>query len=187
MNNDNTPTVSYKDTPPDFSPCFVSECPKRAECIRYAVGQTFPPGPRMGICVFPQSLQDGECSYFYPLRTIREAWGFDPLFYDVKARDETPLRQSIERYVGSRSAYFRYNHGIRTLTPEQHRAAGRHPAVIRRARVRHIGATLRKLPRDDRLPRGLKQVFHSHTPGILKVACPAYYNVPSFDMSRSTA
>ncbi len=119
MNNDNTPTVSYKDTPPDFSPCFVSECPKRAECIRYAVGQTFPPGPRMGICVFPQSLQDGECSYFYPVRTIREAWGFDPLFYDVKARDETPLRQSIERYVGSRSAYFRYNHGIRTLTPEQ--------------------------------------------------------------------
>lgn len=112
--------VDLRDVPLDFVPCFNAQCPRCEQCVRYSVGQVQPARPQIGHSVYPQSLgRDGSCPYFYQLRVIREAWGFDGLFDEVKARDIHALRLKIEAYLGSHSSYYRYHHGELTLTPEQ--------------------------------------------------------------------
>lgn len=112
-------TINFADVPVDFTPCFCDECPRSGECIRHAVGLSVPPKPRIGSSVYPKSWQGGDCPYFYPIRLIREAWGFAPLFAKVFTPDAHPLRMKIVNYLGSETSYFRHNRGERTLTPEQ--------------------------------------------------------------------
>ena len=52
--------VDLRDVPPDFVPCFNAQCTRCEQCVRYSVGQVQPARPKIGLCVYPQSLgRDG--------------------------------------------------------------------------------------------------------------------------------
>jgi len=105
--------------PPRWQLCFLTNCPRHGQCLRYAVGQHVPDGMLMGPAVYPPSFRNGSCRYFKQLRMVSVAWGFDALFKEVKQADFTPLRNSIKRYLGGHGTYYRYEHGERLLTPTQ--------------------------------------------------------------------
>ena len=50
---------------------------------------------------------------------IHAAYGFTPLFKEVKHKDYTLLRDKMKEYLGSHTTYYRYNSGEHKLTPEQ--------------------------------------------------------------------
>lgn len=112
--------IRPEDVPSSFLLCFHPDCPRRADCLRHVAGE---PAGRVrdhGACVFPSALNsDGQCRFFRPVRTIRSAWGFRPLFDRVRHEDYALLRTQVMLLSGSRSRFFRYNRGDYRLTPEQ--------------------------------------------------------------------
>lgn len=105
--------------PPSWLFCFLSECPRGEECVHFLSGTVVPDDKKRGFAVFPTALKDGDCPYFKPIRKIRAAWGFDAILRDVKHRDIEEVRRSIMKYLGNKTAYYRYNNGTRLLSPEQ--------------------------------------------------------------------
>lgn len=47
------------------------------------------------------------------------AYGFKALFAEIKKKDEKPIRDRIKKYLGGNTAYYRYHHGKRLLSPDQ--------------------------------------------------------------------
>lgn len=105
--------------PPSWELCFCDGCPQHEQCLRYQAGQYVPNGLTWGPAVYPSAYRSGPCRHFKQIRTIRAAYGFDPLFREVKHKDYTPLRDRMKAYLGGHGTYYRYNRGERMLTPEQ--------------------------------------------------------------------
>ncbi|MBO4315374.1 MAG: hypothetical protein J5867_05360 [Prevotella sp.] len=111
--------INFSEKPPTWPVCFQSECPLRSSCLRYVVGQAAPSTMRFGPAVYPQARQSDKCSEYRQLRVIHAAWGFSPLFHDVKHRHYKLLRDKMKEYLGNHTSYYRYHRGERLLTPEQ--------------------------------------------------------------------
>ena len=109
--------LSLEGAPPEYEVCFNSACPQHDNCLRYLVGQRRQ--PEKALAILPPAWAGGvPCSYYRPNRRIRLAWGFAPLFYDVRQRDCARIRRELIRLVGSRSAYYRLNKGDVLMEPE---------------------------------------------------------------------
>ena len=111
--------LTIEQIPPTYSRCFQADCPQAESCLHYQAGLCLCQGVYEGVSVFPNARTEQGCRSFRPVRLIRAAWGFKTLFTDVKEKDGTNLRNQIKRYLGEHSAYYRYHHGTRRLTPEQ--------------------------------------------------------------------
>ncbi|MBQ6063093.1 MAG: hypothetical protein IJK42_03515 [Prevotella sp.] len=105
--------------PPMWQLCFCDGCPRHAECLRYATGQHVPEDRTWGPAIFPTAYRNGPCRHFKAIRTVKAAYGFAPLFREVKQKDFTPLRNKMKAYLGGHGTYYRYNRGERLLTPAQ--------------------------------------------------------------------
>ena len=106
--------------PPLWKLCFNEKCPLAKQCLRYAVGEKSPKTKTWGSSVFPAAWQENErCPHFKEIRIIRAAYGFKPLFRNVKVKDAPVLRRKMKSYLGSQSYYYRYNSGEYLLTPDQ--------------------------------------------------------------------
>ena len=118
MNTDNI-NLDWSMVPTTWHQCFCSECPKHDVCLHYFTGQQIPDGIVSGPAVYPNAYKGGNCAFFKEMRTIKAAYGFGPLYKDVKQKDYTVLRTKLKEYLGGHSAYYRYNRGEHLLTPEQ--------------------------------------------------------------------
>lgn len=106
--------------PSDYLYCFNSSCPRANDCMHHFAAEHIDVSVKAGHAVFPTALLgDGECERFKQKRIIKAAWGFAPLFADVKERDGSTLRSRLKGYLGGNGTYYRFNHGERLLTPEQ--------------------------------------------------------------------
>ena len=117
--NSDNPVFNFSLVPRQWQLCFCSDCPQHEQCLRYLAGQHVPDNLTWGPAVYPTAATRADCQHFKVTRVIRAAYGFEPLFRDVKHSDLMPLRQKIERYLGSHGTYYNYQHGRRLLTPEQ--------------------------------------------------------------------
>lgn len=106
-------------TPKGIVYCFLEQCEKKTECLRYQCTKCKNRAIRLDYAMFPDVLADGECRWFVPLRVVKMAWGFDSLFIDVKVRDAQSLRETMKEYLGSDSQYYRYKLGQLKLNPNQ--------------------------------------------------------------------
>ena len=113
------PSVSPEQIPSSYIRCFQGDCPKADSCARLLAGKHLPEGQTTGPAVYPSARQGDSCAYYKPTRVIHAAYGFRALFAEVKKKDDTLLRNRIKAYLGGSSAYYRYHHGERLLTPEQ--------------------------------------------------------------------
>jgi len=110
---------NFREVPPSWRFCFCSDCPKCDDCLRFQTGKHIPESMTWGSAVFPTAYKNGACRHFKQIRFIHAAYGFSPLFSDVKQKDYTALRNRIKAYLGGHGTYYRYNRGEKLLTPEQ--------------------------------------------------------------------
>lgn len=113
--------LNYNNVPKTWHLCFQNACPRREECLRYAVGRIVPEEVVCGPTVFPSAVQKGQCRLYLSKEPVRCAYGFDGLFQEVRVCDAIALRAKTKEYLGGNGTYYRYQHGERLLTPEQQR------------------------------------------------------------------
>ncbi len=116
---ENNPPLTPDQIPPSFIRCFDEKCPHAAVCSRYLAGRFIPEGRTAGPAVWPSARQGDRCVLLRPTRVIRAAYGFKGLFEEVKHMHASLLRRLVKNYLGGNSAYYRFHHGERMLTPEQ--------------------------------------------------------------------
>jgi hypothetical protein len=115
-------TIHYEDIPKSFAVCFNAKCPMRKKCVRFAAAPVVFEHRKEGLSVFPSAIVDGECKKFVQLRMVRLAWGFKPLFVDVRHADYDKVRFAVIHHFRSESDFWRYNRGHYKLTPEEQEA-----------------------------------------------------------------
>lgn len=112
--------LDFRRLPPSYKRCFLTQCPRRSECLRAKVTDNVAQGELWGPAVYPAALsEDGSCRFFRRGQPVVMAWGFRNLYNDTRRRDEESLRAAIKSYLGSEAAYYRVNRGAKLLTPEQ--------------------------------------------------------------------
>lgn len=109
----------FSSLPPSWRFCFCADCPQHVDCLRFQTGKFVPSDMTWGSAVFPTAYGNGACSHFKQIRVIHAAYGFRPLFREVKQKDYSLLRNQMKAYLGGHGTYYRYNRGERLLTPEQ--------------------------------------------------------------------
>lgn len=112
--------LDFSRLPASYKRCFLTNCPRRNECLRAKVTDHVAKGEKWGPAVYPAALgEDGSCGFFRTGEPIVMAWGFGKLYYNTFGRDEKYLRSAIKAYLGSETSYYRVNRGEKLLTPEQ--------------------------------------------------------------------
>lgn len=119
MKKTQIPTFDFSEVPPSWQLCFCDECPRQDECLHFLAGQYAPDNLTWGPAIYPSAYKKGDCMHFKETKVIRAAYGFKPLFAEVKQKDYQKLRSQMMKYLGSYRTYYRYNSGERKLTPEQ--------------------------------------------------------------------
>jgi hypothetical protein len=112
-------TFDFRQVPEWWALCFLAECPRIGECLRYQVGQVAPEKMTKGCCVMPSVLKQAKCPHFHPIVTVRAAVGFTHIFDEVKERHHADMRAKIAEYLGGGGTYYRYRNGTKLLMPEQ--------------------------------------------------------------------
>ena len=107
-------------TTPGFAACFRDGCPRAAECLRHLYGENIPQNRPIALAVMPTvPIGPSGCRYFKTAQPKLMAWGFSTLFEDVRSRHVLPIRRAMQKYLGGRRNYYRYNAGMWKLSPEQ--------------------------------------------------------------------
>lgn len=110
----------FEDAPWGYPLCFNNEYKRHNQCMHYLVGQVAPASLQRGSAIYPSAWKDGDCRFFSEKRLVRLAWGFDSLYHHLTRGQASDVRGSIRSYLGSgMSAYYRYHHGERLLSPKQ--------------------------------------------------------------------
>lgn len=110
--------LDFKQVPYHWSLCYLSECGRKEECMRYQVCQLMPERMTDHPCVLPSVLKREECPRFHPIKRVKAAYGFRFIFQKVLAKDITEIRSRIARYLGSQATFFRYQRGDYPLMPK---------------------------------------------------------------------
>ena len=110
----------FSRVPAGYQMCFLGDCPRRDECLRYMAGQRLPERLTWGPAVYPTMKRDEQgCRFFRTSEPKHMAWGFDTIFEDVKSKHESGLRAAMKAFLGGHGTYYRYHRGEKMLTPEQ--------------------------------------------------------------------
>ena len=107
MENTNIINAAIKggNIPRNWLYCFNSGCQHHEECIRFRSTIALSGSRTWGNAVYPAALHaDGSCEHFKQLRIVRQAWGFNLLFKDVKLHDAPTLRSLMKEYLGDRKS-----------------------------------------------------------------------------------
>ena len=109
----------FKQIPHHWPLCYVSECPRKQECMRYQACLHAPKGTLRRPCILPTVLQRKQCPQFHPIQKIRVALGFRYIFNKVLAKDIAEMRSQMSAFLGSRATFYRYRNGEQPLYPRQ--------------------------------------------------------------------
>lgn len=110
----------FEDAPWGYALCFNSQCEKSGRCLRYQVGLVAPANLEVGKAIYPSAWKNGDCRHFHEKRMVKLAWGFNNIYAHLTRGQASDIRSSIRAHLGSgMSAYYRYHHGERMLTPQQ--------------------------------------------------------------------
>ena len=110
---------NFSQVPRSWALCYVSECPRKEDCLRYQACLAAPPIKYFGKCVMPNALVQKECPMFRPIQKTQVALGFRHIFNDVKANDVAQMRAELAAYLGCVATFYRYRNGERPLNPRQ--------------------------------------------------------------------
>ena len=109
----------FKQVPYNWPLCYLSECGRKEECLRYQVTPCVPKHVTNYPCMLPTVLKQEQCRYFHALRKVRAAAGFRNIVSELKEKDLHSIRMEITVYLGSKTTYYRYKNGEKLLMPRQ--------------------------------------------------------------------
>ena len=112
-------TFDFKGIPYGWAFCYISECSRKEECMRYQVCKIAPDDRTKNPCVLPTVMRAESCPHFHPVQVVRAAAGFRHIFAEVKEKHHASMRAKMASYLGSGGTFYRYRNGEKLLMPEQ--------------------------------------------------------------------
>lgn len=110
----------FKQVPVSWALCYIKECPRKDECMRYQVQLLATDETFCRSCILPTVMRGGKpCSHFHPIKKVRVAAGFKKILAEVKEKHRAAIRLKLASYLGKGGTYYRYRNGTSMLMPEQ--------------------------------------------------------------------
>lgn len=115
MGND----FDFSQIPYNWALCYIAECSRKEECMRFQVCQDVPDELTKNPCVLPTVMRRNVCPHFHPISIVRAAVGFLHIFDEVKEKHHAAMRKELAGYLGGGGTFYRYRNGEQLLMPEQ--------------------------------------------------------------------
>ena len=104
---------------PNYLLCFINECPRRATCLRWLVGQELQSNDYNILSVNPMhpEVKANKCALYREKKHVRYAKGMMRFYDEMTRSQEVGIKHRLIVHYGSRQ-YYEYRRGERLISPE---------------------------------------------------------------------
>ena len=99
--------------------CFINECPRRATCLRWLVGQELQSNDYNILSVNPMhpEVKANKCALYREKKHVRYAKGMMRFYDEMTRSQEVGIKHRLIIHYGRRQ-YYEYRRGERLISPE---------------------------------------------------------------------
>lgn len=110
---------------PNYLLCFINECPRRATCLRWLVGQELQSNDYNILSVNPMhpEVKANKCALYREKKHVRYAKGMMHFYDEMTRRQEVGIKHRLIIHYGRRQ-YYEYRRGERLISPEMQEFIG---------------------------------------------------------------
>ena len=104
---------------PNYLLCFINECPRRATCLRWLVGQELQSNDYNILSVNPMhpEVKANKCALYREKKHVRYAKGMMHFYDEMTRSQEVGIKHRLIVHSGRRQ-YYEYRRGERLISPE---------------------------------------------------------------------
>ena len=104
---------------PNYLLCFINECPRRATCLRWLVGQELQSNEYNTLSVNPMhpEVKANKCALYREKKHVRYAKGMMHFYDEMTRSQEVGIKHRLIVHYGRRQ-YYEYRRGERLISPE---------------------------------------------------------------------
>ena len=104
---------------PNYLLCFINECPRRATCLRWLVGQELQSNDYNILSVNPMhpEVKPNKCALYREKKHVRYAKGMMHFYDEMTRSQEIGIKHRLIVHYGRRQ-YYEYRRGERLISPE---------------------------------------------------------------------
>ena len=104
---------------PNYLLCFINECPRRASCLRWLVGQELQSNEYNILSVNPMhpEVKANKCALYREKKHVRYAKGMMHFYDEMTRSQEIGIKHRLIVHYGRRQ-YYEYRRGERLISPE---------------------------------------------------------------------
>ena len=104
---------------PNYLLCFINECPRRASCLRWLVGQELQSNDYNILSVNPMhpEVKANKCALYREKKHVRYAKGMMHFYNEMTRSQEIGIKHRLIVHYGRRQ-YYEYRRGERLISPE---------------------------------------------------------------------
>ena len=104
---------------PNYLLCFINECPRRATCLRWLVGQELQSNEYNILSVNPMhpEVKANKCALYREKKHVRYAKGMMHFYDEMTRSQEVGIKHRLIVHYGRRQ-YYEYRRGERLISPE---------------------------------------------------------------------
>ena len=104
---------------PNYLLCFINECPRRASCLRWLVGQELQSNDYNILSVNPMhpEVKANKCALYREKKHVRYAKGMMHFYDEMTRSQEVGIKHRLIVHYGRRQ-YYEYRRGERLISPE---------------------------------------------------------------------
>ena len=104
---------------PNYLLCFINECPRRASCLRWLVGQELQSNDYNILSVNPMhpEVKANKCALYREKKHVRYAKGMMHFYDEMTRSQEIGIKHRLIVHYGRRQ-YYEYRRGERLISPE---------------------------------------------------------------------
>ena len=110
---------------PNYLLCFINECPRRATCLRWLVGQELQSNDYNILSVNPMhpEVKANKCALYREKKHVRYAKGMMRFYDEMTRSQEVGIKHRLIVHYGRRQ-YYEYRRGERLISPEMQEFIG---------------------------------------------------------------
>lgn len=110
---------------PNYLLCFINECPRRATCLRWLVGQELQSNDYNILSVNPMhpEVKANKCALYREKKHVRYAKGMMHFYDEMTRSQEIGIKHRLIVHYGRRQ-YYEYRRGERLISPEMQEFIG---------------------------------------------------------------
>lgn len=110
---------------PNYLLCFINECPRRATCLRWLVGQELQSNDYNILSVNPMhpEVKANKCALYREKKHVRYAKGMMRFYDEMTRSQEIGIKHRLIVHYGRRQ-YYEYRRGERLISPEMQEFIG---------------------------------------------------------------